>query len=68
MDIYADLLPILIPFLIIELGLRIFALLSVLKAKKNGVSLRWDPIIWIIIVCFITFGWVIYFIFGRTDE
>jgi hypothetical protein len=65
---FAELLPILIPFLVIEIGLRIFTLLKVLKAKKEGIALRWDPIIWVIIVCFVTFGWVLYFIFGRTDE
>ena len=65
---FAEILPILIPYLVIELGLRLFALFSVLKAKKNNVALRLDPIIWIIIVCFINFGWLAYFIFGRKDE
>lgn len=65
---FADILPILIPYLVLELGLRIFALISVLKAKKNDVPLRFDPIIWIIIVCFVNFGWLVYFIFGRKEE
>jgi len=65
---FSEVLPILIPYLILEFGLRIFALISVLKAKKNEIALRFDPIIWIIIVCFINFGWLIYFIFGRKDE
>lgn len=63
-----DLYLILIPYLIIEFGLRIFALLSVLKAKRTEVQLRFDPIIWIIVVLFVNFGWLIYFIFGRKEE
>ena len=64
----ADLLPILIPYLIIEFGLRIFAVVSILKAKSKGIALRWDPTIWIVIVVFVNFGWLLYFILGRTDQ
>lgn len=68
MEALTEMLPILIPYLIIELGLRVFALISVLKAKTKGIELRFDPIIWVVIVVFINFGWLIYFIFGRKDQ
>ena len=67
MDI-TELLPILIPYVIIELGLRVFALFSVLKAKRNNEKFRFDPTIWIILVCFVNFAWLAYFLFGRIDE
>lgn len=68
MDTLTELLPILIPYIVIELGLRLFALFNILKAKKNNIPLRFDPIVWIILVCFVNFGWLFYFIFGRLDE
>lgn len=68
MEEFTELLPILIPFLIIELGLRIFAIISIAKAKSKGITLRWDPTIWIVIVAFVNFGWLLYFIIGRTEE
>ena len=64
----SDLMMILIPYIVIELGLRIFALTSILKAKSKGITLRWDPILWIVIVLFVNFGWLLYFILGRKDQ
>ena len=63
-----ELMMILIPYIVIELGLRIFALISILKAKSKGITLRWDPVLWIVIVLFVNFGWLLYFIIGRTDQ
>lgn len=63
-----EMLPILIPLLVIELGLRVFALISVLKAKSKGIELRFDPILWVVIVAVVNFGWLVYFIFGRKDQ
>jgi len=63
-----DMLPILIPYIIFEIGLRIVAVLNILKAKREGVQLRFDPTIWIVIVAFINFGWLLYFIIGRAEE
>ena len=68
MAVSSELILILIPLVILELGLRIFALISILKAKTKEIELRLDPIIWIIIVLFVNFGWLIYFIFGRKDQ
>ena len=68
MEAITELLPILIPYIIIELGLRVFALISILKAKSKGITLRWDPVLWIVIVLFVNFGWLLYFILGRTDQ
>lgn len=63
-----EMLPILIPFIVLEMGLRIFAILSIIKAKSKGITLRWDPTIWIVVVAFLNFGWLAYFIAGRTDQ
>ena len=68
MENLTELLPILIPLLVLELGLRVFAIISILRAKTKGVTLRWDPIIWIIIVAFVNFGWLLFFIIGRKEE
>lgn len=68
MEVLTELLPILIPYLILELGLRIFAIYSIVKAKSKGIQLRLDPVIWIIIVAFVNFGWLLYFILGRKEE
>jgi hypothetical protein len=68
MDVLNEMLPILIPYIVLEMGLRIFAIISIIRAKSKGIQLRWDPTLWIIIVAFVNFGWLLYFIIGRTDQ
>jgi len=68
MENFTEILPILIPFVLLELGLRIFAIINILKAKSKGITLRWDPTIWIVIVAFVNFGWLMYFVIGKTDQ
>jgi hypothetical protein len=68
MENFAELLPLLIPLAVIELGMRAFAIFNILKGKKQGVKFRFDPIVWIVVSAFVTFGWVIYLIFGRIEE
>lgn len=65
MNIFA----LIIPYLVVELGMRIFAIVSILKAEQKGIRLRFDSMIaWILIVALVNFGWVFYFIFGKVDE
>lgn len=59
-------LPILIPLLILQLTLAVFALISVLRSKsfKTGSKLMWIPI-----VCFISLiGPILYFTLGKADS
>ncbi len=61
-----ELLPLLIPILIIELGFRIFAIIDIVKEDRR-VKIQNNKIIWVLIVALVTFGWAIYFLFGRDD-
>lgn len=59
-------LPFLIPVIIIELALAIFALIHVLKHPNYRFG---NKMIWIIVVLFIQIiGPIVYFVFGRGDE
>jgi hypothetical protein len=61
-----DMLPFLIPLIIVELGLMIFALVDLLKREYYKTDTK---IIWaIVIVIFGIIGPVIYFIFGRKEQ
>ena len=64
----ADLLPLLLlllPVILIELGLKIFAIIDIARKKKTK---NLSPLIWILIICFVnTIGSIIYLIFGRSD-
>lgn len=61
-----NLLPVLIPLLILELGLMIFALINIVKRKRvrGGSKAMWI----IIVVLFQLIGPIIYFAFGREEE
>lgn len=60
-----ELLPILIPIIIIDFGFKIYALIDILNKDR---IVRWDnKIIWIIVSIIVNFGWVIYFLFGRDE-
>lgn len=61
-----EFLPLLIPIVIIELALLIFALVHILKHNNYKFGNR---IMWILIVVFIQFiGPILYFILGKGDE
>ena len=68
MELFIDLLPVLIPVIIIELGMRIYAIIDITKLEKKGIKTRWDnPVLWIILVAVINFMWLIYLIFGKEE-
>lgn len=57
-----DILPYLIPLLVLELALLIIALVDLLNRK----NLRGDKMVWVVLIIFIgVIGPIIYFIFGR---
>ena len=62
---WAQLLPLLIPVAIIELGLLVWALLDIIRRKNT----KGPKIVWIIVVVlFEIIGPIAYFIFGRGEE
>lgn len=57
--------PLLIPLILIQLGLMIFALVDILKKQKA----RGNLIVWVLVIIFVNiFGPIAYFAFGRVDE
>jgi hypothetical protein len=68
METIIDLLPILIPIIIIELGMRIYAIVDIVKLDQKGMKTKWNnPVLWIILVAIINFAWVVYFSIGREE-
>jgi hypothetical protein len=63
MEELIELLPILIPFAVINLGIIIYTIIDIHKTDRDvvGISKFW----WTIIVIFVSFGWVIYLLAGR---
>ena len=62
----SDMLPFLIPLIIVEIALLVFALFDLLKREyyKTDVKIVWA----IVIVIFGIIGPVVYFIFGRKER
>ena len=56
----------LLPLIIIQLGLLLFAVIDLAKKKKTK---NLSPTAWILIICLVnTIGPVLYLILGRADE
>ena len=61
----SDVLPYLIPLLILELGLLTVALVDLLNRQK----VRGDKMLWVLLIVFIgIIGPIIYLIFGRKKD
>ncbi|MFH5881706.1 MAG: PLDc N-terminal domain-containing protein [Candidatus Izemoplasmataceae bacterium] len=60
---WAELLPILLPIMAIELAIRIYAIIDIYKKERNVLYI--PKIAWAIIVGLVTFGWVAYFLAGK---
>ena len=64
-DLLVKWIPLLLPLIIIQLGLWIFALIDIARKRKTR---NLNPIIWILIICFVNMiGPILYFVFGRSD-
>ena len=63
---WSQILFILIPFLVIEIAFRVYAVMDISKSGRsvNFISKRG----WLFIVLVINFGWVFYLLLGRTDR
>jgi hypothetical protein len=61
-----SLLPLLIPILLLELGLMIFALVNIITRKQVRGG---NKVVWILVVVLIQIiGPIVYFAFGRKEE
>jgi hypothetical protein len=65
MDRFLDLLPLLIPLLLIQLSLQIYSIVDLIKREK----VRFDnKLLWgAVIILFNVIGPVIYLVFGRSE-
>ncbi|MEE8582269.1 MAG: PLDc N-terminal domain-containing protein [Dehalococcoidales bacterium] len=65
-DVIKDALPFLIPILVIQLALLVFALVDLVKRKrvKGGNKILWGAIIILIDII----GPIIYLLFGREED
>jgi hypothetical protein len=63
--IFFDMLPLLIPIILIDWIFKIYVIVDILKVDrkvKGG-----NKIVWIVVSMVINFGWVIYLIFGKDE-
>jgi hypothetical protein len=68
MDIVLKYIEFLIPLLILNLALLIFALLDIIKRDAQTIRGN-NKVIWVLIVVFFNFfGPIAYFLFGRKDS
>jgi hypothetical protein len=62
---FARFIPLLIPIVLIQLGLMVFALVDILKKRKA----RGNYLVWVFVIILVNiFGPIAYFAFGRVDE
>ena len=60
----SSILPLLIPVVILELGLMIFAIIDLIRCERTK-GPKW---VWALVIIFVNFfGPIIYFIFGREE-
>lgn len=65
MEKVIELLPLLLPIILIDFGFKIYAFIDIMKEDRR---VRWNnKIVWILISILINFGWILYFLFGREE-
>ena len=65
MEELLELLPLLLPLLLIDWGFKIYAIVDMMKEDRR---VRWNnKVIWILISVLVNFGWIFYFLFGREE-
>ncbi|MDO5712858.1 MAG: PLDc N-terminal domain-containing protein [Tissierellia bacterium] len=66
MEVLQEHLPILLPFILAEVGLMVFALVHLLKHPNVRVG---NKMIWLLIILFLQFlGPILYFVIGRDEN
>ncbi|MCF7925100.1 MAG: PLDc N-terminal domain-containing protein [Candidatus Izimaplasma sp.] len=61
-----DLLPLLIPLILIDLSIRIYAIVDIVKPNRI-VTINNNKTVWILISVLVNFGGLIYLLFGRSQ-
>jgi hypothetical protein len=62
---FLELLPLIIPIILIDLGFKIYAVVDIYKPDRR---VKWDnQIAWVLISVLINYGWIFYFLFGRDE-
>ncbi len=65
LQLLQDIFPFLIPLILIQLGLVIFALIDLIKREKT----RGPKWVWVLVILFFNLlGPIIYLVIGREDE
>lgn len=65
LDTLVKYLPLLIPLILIQFGLMIFAILDLLKRQKT----RGPKWMWALVILFVNlFGPIVYFVVGRGED
>lgn len=65
LDTIQELVPLLLPIILIDLGFRIYAIIDIIKEERKVRGN--NKIIWLIVIALVNFGWVVYFLIGRDD-
>ena len=65
LDTIQELVPLLLPIILIDLGFRIYAIIDIIKEERRVRGN--NKIIWLIVIALVNFGWVVYFLVGRDD-
>lgn len=60
-----EILPILIPLVLIDLGIRIYSIIDLYKPHREALFV--SKTVWTVLIALINFGWVIYLLAGRKD-
>lgn len=61
-----ELLPLLLPVILIDLGLRIYAIIDLIQEDRRVKGN--NKIVWILVIALVSgFGWMIYFLIGRDE-
>jgi hypothetical protein len=61
----AQLLPLLIPIILLELGLLVWALLDIIRRERVTGG---NKVVWILVIVLVnTIGPIVYFLFGRKE-
>ena len=64
-EMFQNILPLVIPLILIDLVFKIYAIVDILKEDRKVKGE--NKIVWILVAVLINYGWVIYFMFGKDE-
>ena len=64
-ELIVEMLPLIIPIVIIDLFFKVYVVLDILK--EDRVVKGGNKVVWIVVSMVVNFGWVIYLIFGKDE-